>query len=353
MSSICEATPASECLLLTMNNVTVNFMSRSWRPSCRLTPGVSRVVLCPQLPSSLCRSRGGRSEVKSGALTTVTLCCACTAGQTTVAHSTPSFPCCPKSAGTWRWTWQVTAGRRTVLLEFSTRFPHTCWTSTESLTVSLQLKKFSIIGHSMGADIAGMVSALYPEMVDALVLLDAYGFLPTDSKEISKVMRRGMDELLQFEKNTEEKKRVYTYEKAVERLSAANPTLSEQSVHILLERGLVRVEGGFVFSRDLRVNFKDIVRVSLEQSLEMQSRIQASVLAVQAEEGYNKIFSEPAQKVFASTLLQCLRDRNHRVVTVPGDHCIHLNNPEIVAPFVSDFLRTHVLSSSTSLKHNL
>ncbi|XP_040001410.1 serine hydrolase-like protein isoform X4 [Xiphias gladius] len=218
---------------------------------------------------------------------------------------------------------------------------------------ALQLKKFSIIGHSMGADIAGMVSALYPEMVDALVLLDAYGFLPTDSKEISKVMRRGMDELLQFEKNTEEKKRVYTYEKAVERLSAANPTLSEQSVHILLERGLVRVEGGFVFSRDLRVNFKDIVRVSLEQSLEMQSRIQASVLAVQAEEGYNKIFSEPAQKVFASTLLQCLRDRNHRVVTVPGDHCIHLNNPEIVAPFVSDFLRTHVLSSSTSLKHNL
>ena len=31
------------------------------------------------------------------------------------------------------------------------------------------------------------------------------------------------------------------------RLSAANPTLSEQSVHILLERGLVQVEGGTAF----------------------------------------------------------------------------------------------------------
>ncbi|XP_070777253.1 serine hydrolase-like protein [Enoplosus armatus] len=218
---------------------------------------------------------------------------------------------------------------------------------------ALQVKKFSIIGHSMGADIAAMFSALYPEMVDALVLLDAYGFLPTDSTELSKVMRQGMDEMLQFEKKTEEKKRVYTYKKAAERLLAANPTLSEQSVRLLLERGLVQVEGGFVFSRDLRVNFKNIVRISLEQSLEMQSRIQASVLVVLAEEGIDRIFSEPAQNKFTSTLLQCLWDRNHTVVTVPGDHHVHLNKPEVVAPFVSDFLRTKVLSRSTSREHKL
>ena len=36
-------------------------------------------------------------------------------------------------------------------------------------------------------------------------------------KIITKVMRRTMDEMLQYEKNTEEKTRVYTYEKAVER----------------------------------------------------------------------------------------------------------------------------------------
>ncbi|XP_044047209.1 serine hydrolase-like protein isoform X2 [Siniperca chuatsi] len=212
---------------------------------------------------------------------------------------------------------------------------------------ALQLKKFSIIGHSMGADIAGMFSALYPEMVDALVLLDAYGFLPTDSvqttTEISKVMRQGMDEMLQFEKKTEEKKRVYTYEKAVERLLAANPTLSEQSVHILLERGLVQAEGGFVFSRDLRVNFKNIACISLEQVLEMQSRIQASVLVVLADKGFGTTFPESNQQKLTS-LLQGYRERNHTVVTAPGDHHIHLSNPEVVAPLVSDFLQTKVLS---------
>ncbi|XP_044201565.1 serine hydrolase-like protein isoform X1 [Thunnus albacares] len=215
---------------------------------------------------------------------------------------------------------------------------------------ALQWSKFSIIGHSMGGNVAGMFSALYPEMVDAVVLLDSYGFLPTDPKELPKLMRQGIEDMLQFEKKSKDKKeRVYTYEKAVERLFAANPTLSLESVKILLERGLVQVEGGVVFSRDFRINLKNIVRISLEQSLEMQSRIQASVLVVLAEEGFEKIFAEPDQKKFTSALLQAYRDRNHTVLTVPGDHHVHLNNPVVVAPLVSDFLQTQVLSQSARL----
>uniref|UniRef100_A0A3B4HCY5 Serine hydrolase-like protein n=1 Tax=Pundamilia nyererei TaxID=303518 RepID=A0A3B4HCY5_9CICH len=205
---------------------------------------------------------------------------------------------------------------------------------------ALQWSKFSIIGHSMG-------DALYPEMVDAVVLLDSYGFLPTDQKEMPKVIRQGFEEMLLFEKTMEEKKRVYTYEKAVERLMSVNQTLSERSAKILLERGLVQVEGGVVFSRDFRVNLKNIARISLEQSLELHSRITASVLVVLAESGLDKIFAEVEQKKFTSALLQAYRDKNQSVVTVPGDHHIHLNKPDIVAPVVSDFLQTKTSYSSS------
>ncbi|XP_015257939.1 PREDICTED: serine hydrolase-like protein 2, partial [Cyprinodon variegatus] len=120
---------------------------------------------------------------------------------------------------------------------------------------ALQWSRFSIIGHSMGGNIAGMFSALYPEMVDAVVLLDSYGFIPTDPKEMPGILRQGMDEMIQFEKKMEGMKgRVYTYEKAVERLLAANPSLGEASAKILLERGLVQVDGGVTFSRDFRIN---------------------------------------------------------------------------------------------------
>uniref|UniRef100_A0A3P8U5G3 Serine hydrolase like n=1 Tax=Amphiprion percula TaxID=161767 RepID=A0A3P8U5G3_AMPPE len=208
---------------------------------------------------------------------------------------------------------------------------------------ALQWSRFSIIGHSMGECSDMKFSALYPDMVDALVLLDSYGFLPTETKEIPRLMRQGLDELLQFEKKKEEKKeRVYTYEKAVERLLAGNQSLSEQSAKILLERGLVEVEGGFVFSRDFRINLKNVARITMEQCWEFLPRIQASVLVILAENGFEKIFAEPEQKQFTSAIVQAYRDQNHTVVTVPGDHHVHLNKPEVIAPFVSDFLQTRV-----------
>lgn len=204
----------------------------------------------------------------------------------------------------------------------------------------LQWTKFSILGHSMGGNIAGTFCALYPDMVDTLVLLDVYGFIVTDPRDTFKMMRLGMDSMIQFEKRTEENGKVYTYEAAVERLLAANPTLSEQSVHLLLKRGLTQVEGGFIFSRDLRVNFRDTVRHSLEQCVELQSRIQASVLIILADNGYGA----SSDKMPSSKLLQGYQDKNNTVKKVPGDHHVHLNNPEVVAPFVSDFLQTKVIS---------
>uniref|UniRef100_A0A3Q3L8H9 Serine hydrolase like n=1 Tax=Mastacembelus armatus TaxID=205130 RepID=A0A3Q3L8H9_9TELE len=166
------------------------------------------------------------------------------------------------------------------------------------VTEALQWSKFSIIGHSMG---------------DTVHPISSFELLPSSflQKEMSGVLRQGLDEMLQYEKTKEKKARVYTYEKAFKRLKAVNTNLSEESVHALLERGLVQVEGGVVFSRDFRINLKNIARITLEQSMDMQSRIKASVL--------------------------------HTVVTVPGDHHIHLNNPAVVAPIVSEFLRTKVL----------
>ncbi|XP_021412515.2 serine hydrolase-like protein isoform X4 [Oncorhynchus mykiss] len=214
---------------------------------------------------------------------------------------------------------------------------------------ALQWKRFSIIGHSMGGNVAGIFSALYPEMVDSVVLLDSYGFLPTDTKELHTVIRQGFEGMLEFEKKKDEKKeKVYTYENALMRLLAANPSLSEQSAHILLERGLAQVEGGVVFTRDFRINLKNVVRVSLEQSLELQSRIQARVLVVLAEEGFEKMFSEPQQKTFTSTLLQGYKDQSGMVVNVPGDHHVHLNTPETVAQLIADFLQKEAPSHSTA-----
>ncbi|XP_055364182.1 serine hydrolase-like protein [Betta splendens] len=212
------------------------------------------------------------------------------------------------------------------------------------LVDGLRWTRFSIIGHSMGGNIAALFSALHPEMVEAVVLLDAYGYIPMHPKEIPQYMRQGIKEMLQHEKQTEQKQKVYSYEKAVERMLAANPNMSLQSVENLLDRGLVQVEGGFVFSRDFKLNFKNIFRTNFTLCLEIQSRIQAPVLLILADQGFVLTYSKSNQQKLISPVVKGWRDRNHTVVTVPGDHHIHLNRPEVVAPHVSDFLLNSVLT---------
>ncbi|KAK3511140.1 hypothetical protein QTP70_032093 [Hemibagrus guttatus] len=202
---------------------------------------------------------------------------------------------------------------------------------------ALQWKRFSIIGHSMGGNLGGMLCALYPDMVEALVLLDSYGFLPVDVKRMSRIMYRGIQEMLEYEKKLPDRKeRIYTYEKAKERLKAANPFLSDKSVEILLERGLQEVEGGVVFTRDIRINLTNIIRNTLEQCLEMQSQITSRVLVLRASQGLQKTFPQPEE--IAVPLLNGWSGERNTIMTVEGDHHVHLNNPELVAPIITDFL---------------
>ncbi|KAL4647882.1 serine hydrolase-like protein 2 isoform X1 [Arapaima gigas] len=214
---------------------------------------------------------------------------------------------------------------------------------------ALQWKRFSIIGHSMGeCKMCLQFSALYPEMVESVVFLDSVGFLPTDKKNIAGLVRKGIEEMIEYEKKKDEKKnRVYTYEKAVERLMAANPSLSEQSAHILLERGSTQVEGGVVFNRDFRINLTNIIRSSAEQCLELQSTIQARILVLLAEDGFMKMLAKQEQERNIRALLDGFSALGGSVVTVPGNHHVHLNSPETLASVVTDFLKAEPLSQSS------
>uniref|UniRef100_A0A8C1SQN8 Serine hydrolase like n=1 Tax=Cyprinus carpio TaxID=7962 RepID=A0A8C1SQN8_CYPCA len=198
---------------------------------------------------------------------------------------------------------------------------------------ALQWKQFSIIGHSMG-------NALYPEMVDAVVLLDTYGFLPTQMTDMFKNMRKGIDDQIHYDNKTDERKeRVYTYEKAKERLKAANPFLSDQSADILLERAVREVEGGFVFTRDFRINLKNIVNNNIEQCLHMLSLVKARVMLLLAKDGLFKMFTLP--NGYGDMIQKSWTDQKATILNIEGDHHIHLNKPESVASIITDFLQSH------------
>jgi pimeloyl-ACP methyl ester carboxylesterase len=106
--------------------------------------------------------------------------------------------------------------------------------------------------------------------------------------------------------------------------------LSEPAARALVERGVVAVEGGYVWSSDPRLTLASAQRFTEEQILAMLAGIRARSLLVLAE---------PATSYLPSEMMQAraARVEGIRVVRVPGHHHLHLENAEAIAAAIRTF----------------
>ncbi|XP_072890011.1 serine hydrolase-like protein isoform X4 [Hemitrygon akajei] len=209
----------------------------------------------------------------------------------------------------------------------------------------LNWKKFTILGHSMGGNVGGLFCSIFPEMVDKLILLDSYGFLPLTKHTQVEQLKKAFDDLIKLEKE-QGSPRVYTPDTALKRLLQGNGSLSEESGRLLLQRGSREVPGGIVFTRDLRINLPSPVRISIDQCLQFQKNVRAAVLLILAENGLTKDEKMKPDCPPYNLLVEGYRNvvKKFQLEKVEGTHHVHLTEPERVAGIISDFLKMNVTS---------
>jgi len=210
--------------------------------------------------------------------------------------------------------------------------------------------KFSLIGHSMGGQLATNYTTYFPERVKSLISLDMMGpaantdFYSEQSK-VFKEIREGVSHILDHEKLAEEKPpKIYsTHEAAVERMLAAAATgwgpVTREAAEIMLTRGLKEVDGGFTFSRDIRLMPLDRRNYSLNKTsreflLELAANIACPHLLIKADKGpwYDtKERNEELLNIYKTN------DR-FEYHTVEGSHHVHLSHSERVLPIINLFL---------------
>ncbi|OCT85358.1 hypothetical protein XELAEV_18023524mg [Xenopus laevis] len=137
--------------------------------------------------------------------------------------------------------------------------------------------------------------------------------------------------------------KIYSPEGALQRLLEANDSLTLESGKLLLQRGTKTVEGGVVFSRDIRVTVFNPVPLSTEQCILMLSKIQADVHIIMANNGHTSDMLREFYTDVGQALLKGYKGnlKEHcQVTVVDGNHFVHLNEPEKVASIVSDFLHS-------------
>ena len=190
-------------------------------------------------------------------------------------------------------------------------------------------ERFSLLGHSMGAGIGSILAASVPERVERLVAIEALGALAEVPERTATRLREGVAAARAL---GSKKLRVFPDLAAPVRARMQANQLSEASARLLVERGVMAVEGGFVWSSDPRLTLPALQRMTEDQVRALVAAIECPVQVV---------FADPPQSYLPGSL------RNERaallpqgrVAVLPGTHHLHMEKAEEVGALVGAFFR--------------
>ncbi|MCM8525990.1 MAG: alpha/beta hydrolase [Lentisphaeraceae bacterium] len=190
----------------------------------------------------------------------------------------------------------------------------------------LELKNFHLIGHSMGAGIASLFSATFPEMIKSLTMIDGLGPLVNPPEEARDILR---ESILKHEGKSFRKRVFDNPELAVKaRLSAGN--LEYSSAKTLVENQIKESAEGWHWTYDYKLKYTSSLRLSPGQLESFLTRITCPALLITATEGYIKNSPYWDKRALIEKLI---------VKELSGGHHLHMDSPKDTAFCILQFLK--------------
>jgi pimeloyl-ACP methyl ester carboxylesterase len=192
---------------------------------------------------------------------------------------------------------------------------------------ALQLPRFRLLGHSLGAGVASLTAAAAPARVEKLALIEGLGPLADDGSHTLARWREA-------EAQRSAGRRAPRVFKSVDEALAARVAvgdLSSDEARPLVERSLREVEGGYVWSSDARLRLPTPLRIDELQLRRLLAGIEAPTLL---------LLADPETPYLPRAMMEaraaCVPDI--RIGRIAGRHHLHLQHPQEVAKRLLAFL---------------
>jgi len=191
------------------------------------------------------------------------------------------------------------------------------------LQVAEQLgwKRFSLLGHSLGAIVSIVLAGALPERVTRLALID--GVIPPTGSGENAAERLGMALQAQLALQDKRKSVHATLDQAIEARMKGMVAVSREAAELLAQRGLMPVSGGYTWRSDNRLTLPSPLRLTEEQAMAFIRRITCPAQLVVAEQGILAQHKDLLDRLPFS------------LERLPGGHHLHLND-EAGAILVAD-----------------
>lgn len=185
---------------------------------------------------------------------------------------------------------------------------------------ALQLTRYTLLGHSLGAGIASLVASAAPERIERLLLIEGLGPLGDDG---SATLPRFRAALAPRSVNRRPLRVFHSIEQAISARCLASGMPAGQARPIV-ERGLIETEGGWRWRSDPRLTQPSAVRLAETQVHELLRGIEAPTAL---------LLSRPATPYLPSAPMQARAEcvANITVRHMDGGHHLHLEHPDAVA----------------------
>ncbi|MCG6542550.1 alpha/beta hydrolase [Pseudomonas sp. KSR10] len=175
-------------------------------------------------------------------------------------------------------------------------------------------KRFSLLGHSMGAIVSVLLAGAMPDRIERLALID--GVIPYTGEADTAPQKLG--ESLQALLAVDDKRKpVYAeFQQAVAARMKGVGAVSHEAAERLAERGLMPVPGGYTWRTDARLMLPSAMRLTRAHAQAFVHRVACPSSLVLAEQG---LMTQPAM----IELTETLPFMRHRL---PGGHHLHLDD---------------------------
>uniref|UniRef100_A0A8D8EX62 Probable serine hydrolase n=2 Tax=Culex pipiens TaxID=7175 RepID=A0A8D8EX62_CULPI len=204
--------------------------------------------------------------------------------------------------------------------------------------------KVALMGHSMGAIIAFMFAAMFPDKVEFLIGIDALKPQTHYPGRFVKYAAPAITKFIEADARNRENSEppAYTYEEMIDKmLEGTFQSVTREVCPYLLQRNIKpskKYPGKYYFNRDNKIKYNNVPGWSDEVNFELAKQVRAPQLVIKAIDS-----PYPGSWEGFKAVVKILRKNNPQfhVEYIKSSHHIHLTHPEKVAPVVTDFLKKY------------
>ncbi|KAF9410961.1 hypothetical protein HW555_010093 [Spodoptera exigua] len=235
---------------------------------------------------------------------------------------------------------------------FSSWTPGLTYNEWEWPRLILYLKEYfkwdnvSILSHSMGAIAATRFASVFPEDIDFYIAIDSFILENVNTNTlVEKIYPKLLQKAFVTDHWLDKEPPSYTLEEITNTWHlATRKSIALDSVKHLIKRGVKQSKtdpNKYYFSRDPRLKYVILIPEDRKFTEALVRRIKCPMLFLKATDSP---FSAGKFSIAMREMIEKQNDK-YEFHFVPGKHHVHLNNPELVAPLINNFLHKHKLEA--------